>query len=267
MKRRGLIQIDRGLMSHPVFQEEPFTEREAWIWMLMEASFEARRVRVLHNVISLERGQFAASLRFMAERFQWKKDRVSRFLKRIVKEGMIETATETGETVISICNYEVYQDFELYRETPDETPPRQQRDTPTTDPRQTITPYKHLTNTLEGTPPKKRKAKNGTRLEEDWRPDAADWQYATDQGLDSITAKREFEKFQNYWLSASGAKARKVDWSRTWRSWCLRATENPSSVQSTTGGAGGRKGSSVYTNLHDAAGQVVKDRATARGHF
>ncbi len=265
MARRGLVQIDRGVFNHPVFSREPYTEREAWIWMIMEASYEARPMRVLNKIVELDRGQFAASLRFMAERFQWKKDKVARFIKKLTKEGMLETDITTGETIVSICNYEVYQDFNLYRETATETDARQQRDSSATGARQTKIKSKLNTNPREGA--SKGKANRATRLNEDWRPDAEGWQYATDQGLDEQTTKREFEKFQNYWLSRSGSGATKTDWGRTWRNWCLRAIENKSSVLRTIGGANTSKGGSVYTNFHDAAGSVVKRRANERGDF
>jgi hypothetical protein len=38
---------------------------------------------------------------------------------------------------------------------------------------------------------------------------------------ETLPAERTFEKFRNYWLAASGAKARKHDWDATWRNWCL----------------------------------------------
>ena len=44
---------------------------------------------------------------------------------------MIETENETGQNIITICNYENYQDFNKYRdtvnETPYETPPKHER--------------------------------------------------------------------------------------------------------------------------------------------
>lgn len=35
-----------------------------------------------------------------------------------------------------------------------------------------------------------------------------------------LPADRTFAKFCDYWQSASGAKARKLDWDATWRNWC-----------------------------------------------
>lgn len=37
---------------------------------------------------------------------------------------------------------------------------------------------------------------------------------------EKLPAERTFEKFRDYWSSASGAKARKLDWDATWRNWC-----------------------------------------------
>ena len=37
---------------------------------------------------------------------------------------------------------------------------------------------------------------------------------------ENLDPERTFAKFIDYWKSASGAKARKVDWEATWRNWC-----------------------------------------------
>lgn len=38
--------------------------------------------------------------------------------------------------------------------------------------------------------------------------------------VEKLPAERTFAKFCDYWHSASGAKARKLDWDATWRNWC-----------------------------------------------
>jgi hypothetical protein len=48
-------------------------------------------------------------LRFISSAWGWSKSRVDRFLKRLENRDMIETQTETGQLVISICNYDKYQ--------------------------------------------------------------------------------------------------------------------------------------------------------------
>ena len=71
MSNRGVFAIDRGIFDHQIFAPEPYTEREAWIWMIGAAAWKAQRVRVGRHTISLERGQLAFSTRFLASKFKW----------------------------------------------------------------------------------------------------------------------------------------------------------------------------------------------------
>ena len=128
---RGLYTISRGVFDHPAFKQEPFTEREAWVWLIGEAQWKNNRKRINGQIIELNRGQLSHSIRFLAIRWDWSISRVNRFLKRLKIETMIETENETGQNIITICNYENYQDFNKYRdtvnETPYETPPKHER--------------------------------------------------------------------------------------------------------------------------------------------
>lgn len=132
MSERGVFAVDRGIWEHPEFADEPFTEREAWQWLICEAAFKARKKRIGATVFDLERGQLACSLRFMAEAWQWKKDKVARFLKRLETATMIATAPRHDATVITVCKYDRYQRVSLpaiqENATPDETRTRQERD-------------------------------------------------------------------------------------------------------------------------------------------
>ena len=68
------------------------------------------------------------------------------------------------------------------------------------------------------------RAPTATRLPDDWAPDSdlLAWAVAAEPGVD---AKREAEKFRDYWKAAAGANARKRDWSAAWRTWIRRAAE------------------------------------------
>lgn len=113
MSERGVFAVDRGIWDHPMFADEPFTEREAWSWLIGEASFKTRTRNVGGKIVQLERGQLAASVRFMAERWKWSKSRVDRFLKRLKTGTMIGTDSGTGLLVITISNYDRYQRVSL----------------------------------------------------------------------------------------------------------------------------------------------------------
>lgn len=105
----GTVNISRRLFASEAFRDEPFTEREAWVWLVMEASWKPRTVRVGDFVAATTRGQLAASIRFMAKAWQWTPAKVQRFLQRIEKLNLICAKTDTGVTVITICKYDKYQ--------------------------------------------------------------------------------------------------------------------------------------------------------------
>lgn len=113
MSERGVFAVDRGIWDHPSFANEPLTEREAWQWLIGEASFKNRTKRIGSVVLKLDRGQVAASLRFMADKWQWSEPRVRRFLKRLKTDAMIDAAVDAGITVITVCNYNKYQRVSL----------------------------------------------------------------------------------------------------------------------------------------------------------
>lgn len=106
----GSVMISRALWDDPAFKRQPLTEREAFIWLIMEARWRGGERRIGHEVIELERGQLAASVRFIADAWGWPKSTVSRYLDRLVSRGMINrdsSGTATG--VLTLCNYDKYQ--------------------------------------------------------------------------------------------------------------------------------------------------------------
>jgi len=134
MAKRGIIGIDRGIMHHPLFGNDALTKREAWLWIICEASYKNREKDVNGSMMELQRGQLSHSVRFIAVAWKWSKSKVDRFLKRLVSEGMIEitfscpgesqlkmTWTKSGtpkgnaQSVITVCNYDEFQDFNKYR--------------------------------------------------------------------------------------------------------------------------------------------------------
>lgn len=126
----GTVLIDRGVFEHPVFPDEPFSAREAWLWLVCAAVKRPRRRRVGHAAINLARGQLAYSHRFMAKRWSWSVSKVQRYLSRLVTESMIESVTESGVTRVTICNYDKFQGVPELPESVNESPPNQIREKP-----------------------------------------------------------------------------------------------------------------------------------------
>lgn len=105
----GTVNIARDIWHDTAFKDQPFTEREAFVWLIMEASYKAREKRVGNVCVNLSRGQLASSIRFMAEAWDWQKSTVDRFLKRLQSRDMIGTDSGSGLSVITICKYDEYQ--------------------------------------------------------------------------------------------------------------------------------------------------------------
>lgn len=125
MTERGVFAVHRGWFDHPVFAREKFTEREAWAWLISEASWKKRTRRIGDKfIVDLERGQLAASLRHLAEVWQWTKGKVEWFLKKLKSQDMVQTDNKTGICIITICNYDKYQRVSLPDRTANETPNR-----------------------------------------------------------------------------------------------------------------------------------------------
>src|SRR5262245_53912056 len=114
MTTRGYIALARGILDHPIVgARKPFDYHAAWVWLLFEAAWKERRVRVKNgrteSAIQVKRGQLSYSRDYMARAWGWTHKRVRTFLRRLEKEGMIALQTGQQQTVITIINYDVYQ--------------------------------------------------------------------------------------------------------------------------------------------------------------
>ena len=109
MARDGVL-VARGVFDHPLFRDKrEFSRLEAWVWMLSEAAWKPHQREIGGKVVTLRRGQFCHSIRFMADAWGWSKSSVDRFLTRLKTETMIGTDAGTGSLILTICNYERYQ--------------------------------------------------------------------------------------------------------------------------------------------------------------
>jgi uncharacterized protein YdaU (DUF1376 family) len=68
-------------------------------------------------------------------------------------------------------------------------------------------------------PAAKQRDPRGSRLPDNWRPSAKEWQFAIDRGLDP---EKVLELFTSHWKAVAGQKARMADWNMAWHKWVLR---------------------------------------------
>jgi hypothetical protein len=113
MSGGGWVQIHRSLLEHDIWLRERFTRGQAWVDLIMLASYADHAVIQGNHSIRVHRGQVLTSQTALAKRWKWDRETVRRFFRLLESLIMchIETskATDTGYTLITIVNYDSYQ--------------------------------------------------------------------------------------------------------------------------------------------------------------
>lgn len=124
----GFVAIPRGYREQLPFNDEPYTRREAFAWLLEQARYSEYKFILQGKVYHLVAGQYVASYRFLAEAWGWGKsgkDKVHSFLKLLARDGHIRLESKvryyinnnptppipvgpTEPKIITICNYEQF---------------------------------------------------------------------------------------------------------------------------------------------------------------
>lgn len=107
----GFFLVHRGWMDS--FKPEPFTEREAFLWSVEKAAFQAHDQWFNGHRITVERGEFVTSLREMEKAFGWSLKRIRGFMDRMGKaQKWAQRRAYDGAqspTILTVCNYATYQ--------------------------------------------------------------------------------------------------------------------------------------------------------------
>ena len=107
----GFIKLSRKFFSNELWNEaRTFSSCEAWLDLIQSARFEAtpRKVSVGGREVICNRGQYPASIRFLAKRWKWTERKVRTFLSYLKKEGMITSEVIQGMNMITLCKYDEY---------------------------------------------------------------------------------------------------------------------------------------------------------------
>lgn len=126
---KNFIPINRDFFEHKLWKEKRvFSKAEAWLYIIKETRFEDSEVLDGNVTVLIKRGQLYNSIRFYAEAWGWSTKKVGNFLIFLEKEEMIkkETVKETGQTIITVCNYDIYNNPLKGKETLEETVRKQQ---------------------------------------------------------------------------------------------------------------------------------------------
>lgn len=137
MSKRYIPYARKFFESEEWTRPRVFSEQEVWLDMVFLACYADHDIDLgKEGVLTLYRGEFYYSQRFLAKRWGWPVARVNRHLARLAEganprieriprethfETLSETQVETQITVVRLCNYDSYNGDLFKSETPTET--------------------------------------------------------------------------------------------------------------------------------------------------
>jgi len=118
----GYFSIERDFLSSDFWLSEPFTKPQAWVDLIGLANHKAGFTVIRGLRIEVDRGQTARSELTLAGRWLWSRNKVRAFLKLLSHLGNISQKKDNKTTIITICNYDLYQRNQKEKGTAEGTP-------------------------------------------------------------------------------------------------------------------------------------------------
>lgn len=122
-KKLGYIPLYRSLQDHWLWSnKEPFSSGQAWIDLLLSVNHDEKKLKVGCNLIMIKPGQMWTSYVKLANRWNWSKDRVSRYIKLLKIDEMITVDATPNGTLLTIVNWDNYRlDSNAHKDTNKDT--------------------------------------------------------------------------------------------------------------------------------------------------
>lgn len=109
----GWISLYRKSFGNFLYQEKrPHTRREAWEDILLLVNHRPGKVLVHGELIDCGIGQSVMSIQSWAKQFRWSRQQVRSFFNLLESEKMITTKGLHKTTILTVCNYETYQELQ-----------------------------------------------------------------------------------------------------------------------------------------------------------
>ena len=105
----GYIIIPRNIFEDKVFKKGKANETFAFIDLVQMAEYQDTFINIKGQILSLSRGDLAASIRFLSDRWGWSINAVTRTLDTLEKYCKIKRRKSNLTSIISIVDYDQYQ--------------------------------------------------------------------------------------------------------------------------------------------------------------
>jgi len=120
----GYIKLWRSSVDNKFYFAEPFTKWQAWVDLLLLANHTDSYTREVRGItVEIKRGQVIAGEQFLADRWQWSRGKVRRYLQQLEGKTVQQIVQQKDNviTVISIVNWGLYQNSDTTNNTADGT--------------------------------------------------------------------------------------------------------------------------------------------------
>lgn len=112
----GWIKLHRMIQNNDLWMCEPFTRGQAWVDLLLIANHKESFFYKRGNKVIVKRGQVGRSEVELSDRWKWSRTKVRKFLKDLEKEQQIEIHKSRITQVLTIINYDLYQQEEQQKD-------------------------------------------------------------------------------------------------------------------------------------------------------
>ena len=107
----GWVKLHRSIRDNELWNERPFDKARAWLDLIMSANWRPRKVFFQEELIAIERGSFVTSKLKLAKRWGWSRTKVDAYFNMLLLEQMLLIKSDNRKSIISIVNYDTYQDM------------------------------------------------------------------------------------------------------------------------------------------------------------
>lgn len=106
---QGWIKTYRSICEHWLWQDKPFSKGQAFIDLMLLANHADNKMLDDSSLTLVKRGELLTSIRILCERWGWSNTKVKKFLNVLEEDKMIVSKSDRRKTVITICNYDEFQ--------------------------------------------------------------------------------------------------------------------------------------------------------------
>lgn len=208
MEIKGYIRLSRKFFENSLWTEpRVYSRAEAWLDLIQMARFESTTEFLTNRAIEVGRGEIPVSRRFLEKRWQWSNTKVDNFLKALQKRQQISQRNASGQSIITLCNYDTYNPINNAKnaeEEPLKTPTERQQNANETPTKKNL----KKENNLKEKPPKGGKKKSeavASTLSLNSRKDNF---FISLQGYVSRYGERMIREFFDYWAESNKSQTK-----------------------------------------------------------